>query len=66
MESLFLLIPVTLIFLGVAIWGFIWSVNHNQFDDLDSPANRILFDDDEKATLEAMKKEKDSERKHDH
>lgn len=57
MESLFLLIPVTLIFLGLAIWGFIWSVNHKQFDDMESPANKILFDDDEQATIDSIKKQ---------
>ncbi len=56
MDSLFLLIPVTLIFLGLAIWGFLWAVNSDQYDDMDSPASRILFDDDEQATIEAYKK----------
>ena len=33
--------------LGVAIWAFIWAVNHHQFDDMDSPAHQILYDDKE-------------------
>jgi cbb3-type cytochrome oxidase maturation protein len=46
MESLYLLIPlsVVLVFLiGVAFW---WSVKSGQFDDLEGPAYRILMDDD--------------------
>lgn len=46
MESIYLLIPVTLVFVGIAIWAFFWAVDNNQYDDLDSPAHRILFDDD--------------------
>ncbi len=47
MSSLFVLIPMGLILLVVAVWAFFWAVNHGQFDDLDSPAHRILYDDDE-------------------
>ncbi len=55
MDSLFLLIPVTLLLLLVAIAGFFWAVNNDQFDDLESPATRILFDDDEQATLDEIR-----------
>ncbi len=46
MEVILLLIPIALIFVGVALWLFFWAVDNGQFDDLDSPAHRILFDDD--------------------
>lgn len=45
METLFILIPLGLILLAVAFWAFIWAVNKNQFDDLESPAQDIIFDD---------------------
>ncbi|MDD3651980.1 cbb3-type cytochrome oxidase assembly protein CcoS [Immundisolibacter sp.] len=47
MESLFILIPITLLLVGVAIAVFFWAVRSGQFDDLDSPAWRILGDDDD-------------------
>ena len=47
MDILFLLIPLGLVLLGVAIWGFLWAVRSGQFDDLESPAYRILMDDDD-------------------
>ncbi len=47
MEILFVLIPLSLILLGIAVWAFFWAVRSGQFDDLDSPAYRILLDDDE-------------------
>ena len=63
MNSMFLLIPVTVVILAVAIWGFIWAVNSDQFDDMDSPASRILFDDDEQATLNEIKQKNIAENK---
>lgn len=47
MNILFLLIPLSLILLSLAIWAFFWAVKNNQFEDLDGPAYSILFDDDE-------------------
>ncbi|WP_320823515.1 cbb3-type cytochrome oxidase assembly protein CcoS [Reinekea sp.] len=47
MDILLLLIPVTLVLLAIAGLLFGWSVRNGQYDDLDSPAQRILFDDDE-------------------
>lgn len=46
MESLYLLIPISvaLVFLiGVAFW---WSLRSGQFDDMEGPAYRVLMDDD--------------------
>ena len=46
MSILFVLIPLTMLLLGIAIWAFLWAVDHDQFEDLDQVANSILFDDD--------------------
>lgn len=48
MSILYLLIPLGLILLGVAIAAFFWAVGSGQFDDLDSPALSVVMDDDEK------------------
>lgn len=45
MTILYLLIPLTLGLVLLAGWAFFWAVNSGQFDDLDSPAWRILVDD---------------------
>ena len=42
MTILLLLIPLSLMLLGAAVWAFIWAVRKGQFDDLDSPALDIL------------------------
>jgi cbb3-type cytochrome oxidase maturation protein len=45
MNILLVLIPVTLVVVGVAVALFFWAVNHQQFDDLDSPGVLPLMDD---------------------
>lgn len=47
MNILFLLIPLAMVFLGIAIWAFLWAVRSGQFDDMEGPAHRILMDDDD-------------------
>lgn len=47
MASLYLLIPVSLIFCALAIAIFFWAVNNGQYDDLDAEGERLLFGDDE-------------------
>ncbi|MDI5986699.1 cbb3-type cytochrome oxidase assembly protein CcoS [Halomonas sp. M4R5S39] len=51
MSILYLLIPLSLILLGLAVWAFFWAVKHDQFEDLEGPAHRILFDEDENDLL---------------
>lgn len=47
MNILYMLIPLGLVLLAVAIWAFMWAVRSGQFDDLEGPAHRILMDDDD-------------------
>ena len=44
MESLYLLIPVSIVLVFVIAGLFWWSVRSGQFDDLEGPAHRILMD----------------------
>lgn len=48
MNILFVLIPLSLALLGVAVWSLFWAVDNGQFDDLDAAANSILLADDDK------------------
>jgi cbb3-type cytochrome oxidase maturation protein len=59
MESVYLLIPVSvLLVFGIAI-AFWWSVRSGQFDDLEGPGFRILMDDNPpKPTAEKVDTEK--------
>lgn len=47
MSIVYLLIPIAIILASIAIWAFFWSVNSGQYEDLESPAHSILYDDDE-------------------
>ncbi len=42
MESLFVLVPVSILLMCVAAAGFIWAVGGKQFDELDARALDIL------------------------
>jgi cbb3-type cytochrome oxidase maturation protein len=45
MNMVFVLVLLSLVLAGVAVWALFWAINKNQFDDLDSPAYAILEDD---------------------
>ena len=45
MAILLVLIPISLMLLGVAIWAFVWAVRRGQFEALDSASLDILHDD---------------------
>ncbi|MDI3325368.1 cbb3-type cytochrome oxidase assembly protein CcoS [Pontibacterium granulatum] len=62
MDIIFLLIPIAIIFVACAIWAFFYSVNSGQFEDLETPAHSILFEDDEHLIPEdAKKQDKDNQ-----
>jgi cbb3-type cytochrome oxidase maturation protein len=42
---IFLILPVTLIMCGGAVAAFSWATRSGQFDDLETPAIRLLHDD---------------------
>jgi cbb3-type cytochrome oxidase maturation protein len=46
MESLYLLIPISLALVGLLVWFLNWSIKSGQFDDLNGPGEAILMDDD--------------------
>lgn len=46
MDTLLVLIPVSLFFALAALVAFLWSLRSGQYDDMDGAASRILFDDD--------------------
>jgi cbb3-type cytochrome oxidase maturation protein len=46
MEVIFVLIPVSLLIVIVAIWAFVWSVRTDQYEDLEKEAFRILVDEE--------------------
>ena len=47
MSVIYVCLPVALVLAGAALWAFIRSVRSGQFDDLETPAHRILHDDED-------------------
>jgi cbb3-type cytochrome oxidase maturation protein len=48
MSMLYVLIPLALVLLGVAVWALFWAIRSGQFDDLDSQGWSVVLDDDRK------------------
>jgi cbb3-type cytochrome oxidase maturation protein len=46
-ETIFVLLPLALLIAAIAVGLFVWAAKTGQFDDLETPAVRILFDDEE-------------------
>ncbi len=45
MDLVLILLPICLVFSGVSVAAFFWAVRSGQFDDLTTPAIRMLYDD---------------------
>lgn len=45
MELVFVALPVALLVGGAALAAFVWAARDDQFEDLDTPPQRAIFDD---------------------
>ena len=61
MDIILMLIPAALLISVVAIVVFYWSVNSDQYEDMDGEAHRILMDDDDELIPGNAKKLKQAE-----
>ncbi|MFP5354039.1 MAG: cbb3-type cytochrome oxidase assembly protein CcoS [Gemmatimonadota bacterium] len=46
MSILYLVLPLALVIVLAAVIAFVWATRRGQFDDLETPALRMLHDDD--------------------
>jgi cbb3-type cytochrome oxidase maturation protein len=46
MSVLYLVLPLALVIVGVAVAAYLWAARAGQFDDLETPSVRVLGDDD--------------------
>ncbi|KAA8597346.1 cbb3-type cytochrome oxidase assembly protein CcoS [Vibrio atlanticus] len=49
MESLYILIPIAIVLVCIAVGIFLWAVKSEQFEDLERQGHNILFDEDSHA-----------------
>ena len=45
MELVYVALPVALLVGGAALAAFVWAARDDQFEDLDTPPKRAIFDD---------------------
>ena len=46
MSVIFIVLPLALIIVAVAVAAFVWAARRGQFDDLDTPGMRVVNDDE--------------------
>lgn len=46
MNVLYFLVPLAILLAGIGAAAFWWAVRSGQFDDVETPAIRILFDEE--------------------
>lgn len=46
MSIIYVLIPIAMLFVAIAVLVFFWAIKSNQYEDLDREAVNILFDED--------------------
>ena len=56
MSVIFLVLPLALIVVLAAVAAFAWAARRGQFDDLTTPAIRMLHDDEEQVRGDAKPK----------
>lgn len=59
MSVLYLLIPLALVFSALAVLAFAWASRRGQFDDLVTPAVRVLHDEDPSPRTRALRRSGD-------
>jgi cbb3-type cytochrome oxidase maturation protein len=45
MSVIYLVLPLALLIVAVAVFAFVWSAKSGQFDDMETPAVRMLHDE---------------------
>ncbi|TCI03183.1 cbb3-type cytochrome oxidase assembly protein CcoS [Corallincola luteus] len=56
MSILYVLIPIAIIFVFVAIGVFVWAVRSEQFEDLERHGSDILFDEKQNTPVKGTTK----------
>lgn len=48
MSMLYVLIPLAVVLLAIAVWALLWAIKNGQFDDLETHGWSVVLDDDQK------------------
>lgn len=47
MSVIYLVLPLALVIIGLAVGAFVWAARRGQFDDLETPGMRVLHEDEQ-------------------
>ncbi|HAA56333.1 MAG TPA: cbb3-type cytochrome oxidase assembly protein CcoS [Myxococcales bacterium] len=47
MSVIYIVLPLSIVIAGAALGMFVWATKDGQFEDLDTPGSRILFEDED-------------------
>ena len=47
MSVLYIVLPLALVIVGIAVAAFVWATRKGQFDDLETPGMRVVHDDED-------------------
>ena len=51
MSVLLIVVPLALLVVAMAVGAYIWSAGNGQFDDLDTPAMRMVHEDGDEVPM---------------
>jgi len=61
MSMLYVLIPLALMLLAVAVWALVWAIRSGQFDDLESHGWSVVLDDDQRPPPDPVSGEREDD-----
>ena len=61
MSMLYVLIPLAIVLLAIAVIALLWAIRNGQFDDLESHGWSVVLDDDQKPPPVAQEDQLDPE-----
>jgi len=65
MSMLYVLIPLAIVLLAIAVIALLWAIRNGQFDDLESHGWSVVLDDDQKPPPVAQEDHQDPENNED-
>jgi len=63
MSMLYVLIPLAVVLLAIAVFALLWAIKHGQFDDLETHGWSVVLDDDQKPPPVVVDARSDAEEK---
>ncbi|MGL4270504.1 MAG: cbb3-type cytochrome oxidase assembly protein CcoS [Plesiomonas sp.] len=64
MDIIYVLVPIAMLFVLVAVLVFLWAVKSEQFEDLNRQGMQILFEEDEKPNTDRREASQPEAKKH--